>query len=218
MLFRSNYDVSLEYYVEPAGVISVGAFRKDIRDFIARNTQIIGDGSDNGFDGAYAGFDLSTTTNLGSAKIEGYEVNYNQQLAFLPRPLNAVRIFANYTKLQTSGTYANGVSELVGFVPRTANAGASWRWRKLELRAAWNHSGSTLRSLNVNAFATQRSRPLETVDLNLKYYFSPRLSIFADAINIHNKWQALYTGYDQGRVVISDSYGTRYNLGVSGRF
>jgi TonB-dependent receptor len=216
--YSRNYDVSLEFYVEPAGLISVGAFRKDIRDFISRNTAIIDTGADNSFDGQYAGFDLNTTDNLGSAKIEGVEVNYNQQLAMLPKPFNAVRIFANYTKLKTAGTYANGVSELLRFVPKTANAGASWRWRKLELRAAWNYSGTTLRSLSTNAYATQRSRPVETVDLNLKYYFSSRFSVFVDAINIKNKWQELYTGQDAGRIVISDSYGTRYNLGLSGRF
>ena len=216
--YSRNYDVSVEYYVEPAGLISVGAFRKDISDFISRNTTVIETGADNGFNGQYAGFDLNTTDNLGSAKIEGYEVNYNQQLTWLPKPFNAVRIFGNLTRLKTSGTYANGVAELVGFVPKTANAGASWRWQKLELRAAWNYSGTTLRSLSTNAYATQRSRPVETVDLNLKYYFSSRFSVFIDAINIHNKWQEIYTGQDSSRIVISDSYGTRYNVGVSGRF
>jgi len=216
--YSKNYDVALEFYVEPAGLISIGAFRKDIADFISRNTQTIDDGSDNGFGGQYAGFDLNTTDNLGSAKIEGYELNYNQQLAMLPKPFHTLRIFANYTKLTTSGTYANGISELVGFVPKTGNAGASWRWHRLELRTAWNYSGTTLRSFNVNANAAQRSRPLETVDLNVKYYFSNRFTVFFDAINIHNRWQELYTGLDRERVVISDSYGTRYNLGVSGRF
>ena len=67
-------------------------------------------------------------------------------------------------------------------------------------------------------YAAQRSRPVQTVDLNLKYYFSSRFSVFVDAINIRNKWQELYTGLDPNRVIISDSYGTRYNLGVSGRF
>ncbi len=216
--YSRNFDASLEYYVEPAGVISVGAFRKDIRDFISRNTQIIAAGADNGFNGDYAGFDLNTTDNLGSARIEGYEVNYNQQLSMLPKPFNTVRIFANYTKLKTSGTYANGVSELVGFVPKTANGGASWRWSKLELRAAWNYQGTTLRAYNVSIFSEQRSRPVETVDLNLKYYFSSRFSVFVDAINIHNKWQEIYSGLDSNRIIISDSYGSRYNVGISGRF
>lgn len=213
-----NYDVSLEYYVEPAGVLSVGAFRKDIKDFIARNTQPIGSGAGNGFNGDYAGFDVNTTDNLGFAKIEGVEFSYNQQLTLLPKPFDALRVFGNYTKLKTSGTYANGVSELVGFVPKTANLGASWRWRKLELRTAWNYSGTTLRSYNLSIFSKQHSRPVETVDINLKYYFSTRINLFVDAINIGNRWQDLYTGTDPSRVIISDSYGSRFNFGLSGRF
>ncbi len=56
------------------------------------------------------------------------------------------------------------------------------------------------------------------MDINLKYYFSPKLSIFFDAINFHHKWQELYSGDDPNRVIISDSYGSRFNVGVSGRF
>jgi iron complex outermembrane receptor protein len=216
--YAKNYDVALEYYVEPAGLITIGGFRKDIKDFISRNSQIIEPGPGNGFNGDYAGFSLNTTDNLGSAKIEGLEFNYNQQLVFLPKPFNAMRVFANYTRLRTSGTYADGVVELVGFVPKTVNAGASWRWRKLETRVAWNYQGTTLRTYNVNIYAAQRSRPVETTDINLKYYFSPRFSVFVDAINIGNRWQEIYSGVDEGRVVISDSYGSRFNMGITGRF
>src|SRR5688500_3646087 len=35
--YTDNIDVSLEYYFEPAGVLSVGVFRKDITDFLFRN-------------------------------------------------------------------------------------------------------------------------------------------------------------------------------------
>jgi hypothetical protein len=102
---------------------------------------------------------------------------------------------------------------------RVMNAATSAYLEGAEVVVSANGRNTQARTLsNVNVFAEQRSRPLETVDINLQYYFSSRFSVFVDAINIHNRWQELYTGRDPNRVVISDSYGSRYNIGVAGRF
>ena len=61
--FSDNYDVSVEYYFEPVGVLSAGVFEKKLTDFIASETRLIETGTGNGFDGDYAGFDLITTRN-----------------------------------------------------------------------------------------------------------------------------------------------------------
>lgn len=213
-----NYDLSLEYYLEPAGVLSVGYFKKDIKDFLSRLVDDIDAGPNNGFGGDFAGFVLSTTANQGSAKIEGWEINYNQRLVMLPKPFNGLGIFGNYTRLETTGTYREGAAELAGFVPRAANLGASFRWRKIEARVAWRYTGDQLRSYNANVNAQNRFRPVENIDINLKYDFHPRLSFYFDIVNLNNKWPENYTGRDRGRITFSDSYGTRYNIGVSGRF
>jgi TonB-dependent receptor len=216
--YSTNYDVSLEYYFEPAGVISAGWFHKDIKDFLARSNRELDGGADNGFDGDFAGFTLSTTSNGGAAKIDGFELNYNQQLTMLPSPLNSLRLFGNYTELRTSGTYAGGVSELVGFVPRTGNTGLSFLWRKLESRVAYNYTSGYLSSYNAVVTSQQRRRPWETVDLNFQYRFKPQVAVFVDVINVFNHWPEFYTGKDRGRVIISDIYGVRLNVGVTGRF
>ena len=39
--YAENFDLSLEYYFEPAGVLSVGWFHKDITDFISRGNTAI---------------------------------------------------------------------------------------------------------------------------------------------------------------------------------
>lgn len=213
-----NYDFSLEYYFEPAGLLSVGYFRKNITNFLSRTTDEIDFGNDNGFDGQFGGFNLNTTTNGGKAKVEGWEINYNQQLTFLPRPFNGLGIFANYTTLETVGIYAEGARALSGFVPRTANAGASFRWRKLETRISWRYTSAYLRSYNANVFAQSSFRPVENTDISVKYAFSPRFGVYVDAINIGNNWPQNFTGTDEGRVTFADDYGVRFNIGVTGRF
>jgi len=213
-----NYDVSLEYYFEPAGVLSAGWFRKDIRDFLARSTTEITAGPDNGFGGDYAGFTLSSTTNQGKAKIEGFELNYSQQLSMLPRPLNGLSVFANYTQLTTSGEYEEGATELAGFVPRTTNAGLTYRWRAFETRISYRYSSSYLRNYNADPFQRNRLRPIEKYDVSFLYTIRPQLAIFVDVINIFDKWGENYTGDDPRRITIADDYGTRFSAGISGRF
>jgi len=213
-----NYDLSLEYYFEPAGLLSVSLFRKDIVDFFSRTSDEIDGGANNGFGGQYQGFILNTTTNQGEATIEGYELNYNQRLTMLPKPFNGLSLFANYTYLKTEGTYRDGAAELAGFVPKSGNAGFSFLWRKLETRFAWRYTGDLLRSYNANVFSQNRFKPTETIDINLQYRFSPRLSVYLDIINLENEWPENYTGTDRNRITFSDSYGTRINMGVSGRF
>jgi iron complex outermembrane receptor protein len=213
-----NVDLSLEYYFEPAGVFSVGWFHKDITDFISRTLSDIGTGPNNGFNGQYELFTLNTTTNLGAATVKGWEVNYSQTLTMLPKPFNGLGLYANYTYLKTAGTYANGVSELDGFVPRTANLGVSYRWRSFHTRVSYNYTGDFLRSRNNNINQQLRFRPKTVVDVNFQYQYRPQLSFFVDLVNIGDSWPVWYTGTDRNRVRIADSYGARVNVGFSGRF
>jgi iron complex outermembrane recepter protein len=213
-----NYDVAVEYYFEPVGLVSASYFYKKLTDFISAETRLIESGTNNGFDGNYAGFELVTTRNYGSATIEGYELNYNQQLRMLPGFLKNISVFANYTRIDTSGSYANGTAELVRFIPETANTGISSRLGRLSLRAAYNYKSGYLMTYNAAVFARQRVRDVETWDFNVQYTCSPKLNLFVDVVNAFNKWASWYTGNDPGRVIMSEVYGTRITVGVSGRF
>ena len=216
--FSDNLDASLEYYFEPVGVLSASVFHKRLTDFISSETRLIDSGVNNGFGGDYAGFDLVTTRNFGSATIKGYELNYNQQLRQLPGVLKTLAVFANYTKITTNGSYANGSAELVRFIPETANAGLSWRFHQLSWRAAYNYKSGYLMTYNANAFSRQRVTDVGTWDYNVQYAFGPRLNVFLDVVNAFNKWASWYSGSDPGRVIMSEVYGTRIAVGVSGRF
>ena len=83
---------------------------------------------------------------------------------------------------------------------------------------SWRYTGDQLRSYNAVVTQQNRFRPVENIDLNFKYDFRPRLSCYFDIVNLKNKWPENYTGRDRGRITFADSYGTRYNMGVSGRF
>ena len=175
-------------------------------------------GADNGFGGEYEGFDLRTNRNFGSATIKGFELNYSQQLRKLPQPFDTLSIFANYTHIETNGNYNGESEELVRFVPETANAGASWRFKNVEIRAAYNFKGGYLNSYNTNPVQRQRTTDIATWDFNFQYRYSPGLNFFLDVVNAFNKWESWYTGNDPSRIIMSEVYGTRISAGISGRF
>ena len=214
--FAKNYDLSAEYYIEPAGVFSLGVFRKDITDFITPIQSVIGDGPANGFGGDYEDFLLNTKTNIGQARIDGFEANYSQRLRFLPKPFNTLSVFANYTRLNTSGAYATGASPLAGFVPTTYNLGITYDWRQWQVRARYNYKSDYLYTATA-ANAGSRVTDDPTVDLNLQYRFRPWLTVFVDYINVFNNSPDWYMR-DIKLTEMSELYGARLNVGVSGRF
>lgn len=216
--YTENYDLSLEYYFEPAGVLSAGWFHKDIRDFIQGSSRILGTGADNGFNGNYAGFDFSTRTNLGEAKIDGLEFNYNQRFTNLPKPFDGLGLFANYTKLTTSGKYSDGANVLANFVPKTYNVGLSYDWRGFGARVEYHYKSAYVSGVdNSNFLLSNTVTDDPTVDLNLSYKWKPWLTAFVDVVNIYNNSPDWYIG-NQQRIVMSELYGTRLNFGISGRF
>src|SRR5690606_27416645 len=52
--YVDNFDFTVEYYFEPAGVLSAGVFLKEVSDFIYQDQSgYVGFGPDNGYDGMY---------------------------------------------------------------------------------------------------------------------------------------------------------------------
>ncbi|HRE82949.1 MAG TPA: TonB-dependent receptor, partial [Opitutaceae bacterium] len=75
----TNWDLGLEYYLKPMGLVSASLFQKDLEDFIFTSAGgIVGSGPDNGFGGQYAGYTINTTLNGGSARVRGVELSYQQ--------------------------------------------------------------------------------------------------------------------------------------------
>ena len=86
----NNYDMLLEQYLSPLGLIQAGYFYKSLTDpIIATQTRPT--------TGAFAGFLVSQPGNAGSATLQGFEVAYQQHLTFLPGALAGFGLSANYS-------------------------------------------------------------------------------------------------------------------------
>lgn len=221
--YADNFDATVEYYLQPSGVLSLGVFLKEITDFIYNSSgTIIPPGLDNGFGGEYEGYELRTQANGGFAKIKGIEANYQQSLRFLPGWLQGFGVFANYTRLWTEGDYGDignvqRTGEIPGFKPRAANAGISYIRGKLNLRAIYNYNGRMLSVTNARDNLKQYRIPEERVDLKLKYIINERLDVYFDVYNVFNsKWGLEYGSFDRPRQ-LNDRHDPQFHFGINGR-
>jgi len=190
-----NFDFSVEYYFEPAGVVSAGVFLKEIKDFIyTQGGQTIALGEDNGFGGEFGGYTLTSQANGGAAKVKGLELSYNQQYTFLPGFLKGLGAFANATWMEAEGNYGSGTAialaptpKIAGFNPFNANAGVSYINNRLTVRVQLNHRGRYLLTFNANESRQIYARKRTTVGLKTSYRFTRQLEGYFDVVNLFSE-------------------------------
>jgi outer membrane receptor protein involved in Fe transport len=131
-----NLDASVEYYTRTAGQWTASWFSRDVSDYISSATVPMTPAllTELNLGPEFATWQVSTKTNLGSAKWSGYELSFRQALRewrFIPRPLHGVALWANYTKIAKMegdfGTRGATITHLGNVVPELVNGGASYR-------------------------------------------------------------------------------------------
>lgn len=190
--WSQNYDLSAEFYFEPAGLFTVGVFQKDLKKFIfTAGGQLVPAGQDNGFSGEYAGFTLTSQLNGGAAKVRGIEVSYSQQWTFLPGIWKGLGGFANATWMEAQGNYGAGNSialapnpRVAGFNPFIGNVGISYIQSRLNLRASLNYRHKYLATFNANESRAGYIPARPTLDIKTLYNFDRRISVYLDIVNV----------------------------------
>ena len=190
-----NFDLSTEFYFEPAGLFTVGVFQKDLKKFIyTASGGIVPSGQDNDFGGEYAGYAMTTQYNGGSAKIRGIELSYLQQWTFLPGIWKGLGGFANVTMMEANGNYGNGDAtslapnpKMAGFNPFIANIGLSYIQGQWNLRANLNFRGKYLNIYNANESRAGYIARRQTLDLKTIYNVNRRFSVYLDVVNVLNE-------------------------------
>jgi TonB-dependent receptor len=219
-----NWDATLEYYFEPVGNFTVGWFHKKIDDFIQTgiDSGTIGTGTDNGFNGEYPGWTILSTANAGTAVVQGWEFSYQQQFTFLPGILKGLSGLVNYTILDTHGDWGENSNlspdEVQDFVPRTANASLTWRYRGFSTRLLVNYASEFLDTTGAASAARHLYRMERTlIHLGFSYQIRPSVTVTLDIDNITNEPQRRYRGIPD-RMEYINYPGTAVTVGLTGRF
>jgi iron complex outermembrane receptor protein len=186
----------LEHYFQGVGMISIGAFRREFKDFFGTTvTRVSPDllalyALDPDVYGAY---DVSTQYNLaGRVVMQGWDVNYKQALTFLPAWARGVQVFANFSEQRTASGAAAEAANLAGFVPRSANWGLSLTRQKFNVRVNWNYrgraqNGPVAAGTGIEAGTYNFTPERLTYDIIGEYYFLKRFAVYANLRNVSDE-------------------------------
>ncbi|MBL9190452.1 MAG: TonB-dependent receptor [Opitutaceae bacterium] len=216
-----SYDLSLEYFTEPVGVLSVGLFRKDITDYLTSEVSTVPAGYWLGEQ--YAGYQLRTSVNGGNAKVQGIEFNVVHQLNFIPRAVGLVTFKGNLTLLRAEGTFGGNTrlnsGEVPNFIPRTWNLVGEYAKGKFSMLARFNQHAGFLSGANANPNLVTRTPKREKLDVNFNYRWRKEAQFFFAIDNVTE--QPVYQNIGAGDRVFSGQLwagSRRFNLGVQGKF
>jgi len=155
-----NFDILLEQYLSPLGLVSAGYFVKELSDpIIATQTRPTS--------GPFAGYLVSQPGNAGSATLQGFEVGYQQHLRFLPSGWAGLGFSANYsyTTSETRGLPLRTDSPaLLRQAPHTWNVSPTFDRGPLSMRLGVTYNAASIFAYqyqNLNSDGT----PMKTSDL-----------------------------------------------------
>lgn len=223
--YSNSYDVGLEYYFDQPGVISVGAFRKDIKNFFGsvRSPVTPAQLADFGFDESFSNYEVVTLQNVGAARVSGLEYEYRQILPWVPKTWGNVMLNFNSTAIHVEGAAANSVS---GFVPFSMNYGVTYSNPRLTVRANWHVRGRTrggqITGANVDPGTFSYAHPRRNLDLNAEYRLTRRFALF---VNLRNATGIAWRNEAYGPATPAYARGTSWTeygpnvlFGVKGSF
>ena len=195
-----NFELSLEhYFANSAGVLSIGGFRRNIRDFFATVTRPLtpDDEATYNIDHAIYGNDsITTLVNVSDARITGMNFNYRQGLTFLPDWGKGLQVFANGTFQRVSGpasvqsTFALGGSSqtnFTNFINNTFNVGVSLSRRHYTVKIQNSYRAKERGGLN-NGIAGDYgyTPPQNNLSLYADWRPSPHVGVFFTVRNAAN--------------------------------
>lgn len=223
----TNYDVSLEYYYNAASYMSVGYFRKDVKNFITQSVESFSfEGVTDPSTGLNANapdandtpaiFDLTRPKNSERAVVEGLELSWTHTFGHsgfgLQANMTLVDSNAELDRSDVSETFAlTGLSDSENTV--LYYEGGRWQWR-----VAYNHRDGFLQSL----VQSQSAEPTFVAayhqwDMSISYQFNDHVSAFVEGINLTDEDVWKHGRYRNQLLLVQDT-GSRYTLGIRGEF
>jgi len=180
-----NYDVSLEWYVSGAGLLSVAYFRKEVDDPIYTYSETQERVRYNNIGLQTLG--LTSRRNADQGEISGVEFNIYKPFTFLPDPFSGFGIDANYTLISSDLTIPTRMGEELPFFRQPesiVNVTLFYERGKFSGRIAWNRVDEQLYTLGSTVLGDIYLLPREQYDLQLRYRINDKFSIGASVRNL----------------------------------
>ena len=216
----TQFDLSLEWYLNKGGLLSTAVFYKDVKNFIQNGsssetlnvTQVQG--------GTIPiTFGVLQPENGGTAILRGVEVGYQQAFTFLPAPFDNFGAVLNYTYVDASDlvvTQGSPAVPLSGVSKDTYNLIGFYETPRFGVRVAYNYrSGYVVDPLSYFNDGDFR-KSYGQLDASATYHVLPNFDLTLEALNITNNALIDVDKYNINRGYETD--GTTVLLGARYRF
>jgi TonB-dependent receptor len=189
-----NFDVSLEYYFKTGGILSLGAFHKEIKNPIYDNTVFQ---TDVEYEGRrYDTLTFSGPANADKGEITGVELNYQQFFTALPAPFDGLGVNVNYTLTDSSVRLFTRTDELPFFKQSDSIMNLALIYEKygFEGRVSYSKNDDFLDDIGASAATDIYVRGRAVVDAKVSYRFTSRLKVFVELLNLTEEPLREFTG------------------------
>ena len=204
-----KYFASLQYYLEPAGTLSVSGFRLFVDNMGSAVTNISAEEAGYANDPEYSGYTFLRPSNApGTRRIDGVEIEYSQQLVFLPRALRGFSVFGSLTRTRAD-------QRIINHVPKSANGGIRYGNQRLnaQLRCTW----SAPRLIAQSAAEEQWQYERLMFDFSGGFKINQTYEITVSGRNILNEPIEQFAN-EPGLMRVVNRYGAAWTIGVRGRW
>jgi len=222
----NNFDLDLEYYLPNGGIVQVGVFDKEFKNYIFRNAQI--NVNDPIFLGQNGDF---VTYGNENAHVRGIEIAYQQKFTFLPGLLGGLGAEANatfvksrfleYSAATRQAAGIIGATDQFGSLPGTSNTtwnvAGFYERGPVNVRLAAQFIGSSLFSLNGDQSIDTIQSSRLSMDLTASYEVKKDYVLFFGVRNLLDTPLRYVDGRD-ARTQQIEYYGQTYEGGIRFKF
>jgi TonB-dependent receptor len=211
----NNFDFAIEKYLPSSGILSIGAFDKELRNYVVKRTSF---GTDPVNFPGVTGVEFDTYENVSSAYARGVEAAYDQRFAFLPAPFDGIGVGANVT-------YVDSQVELRSGEKRRLPATSEWTWNAavyyeahgVQLRLSAQYVGSNLFGIGDTPALDVFQSPRTTLDFTSSIDLTRNVRLYFNAKNLTNEPLRIYEGAPN-RPIQREFYDATFEGGIKFKF
>ena len=179
----TNFDGNVEWYFMERGLVSVGAFAMDLKDYVAfgtENRQLFSE-----LTNQLETYLVAVPVNS-NGSVNGLELVYEQPIG------ESFGFNANYTYAdgKTAHTWADGSNNLTGTSKDTYNVGVYFENEKFSARANYTHRTAYL--IGLSGANPYYQDDVGTLSLALNYKPTEWISVSLDALNLNDPTLVYY--------------------------
>ena len=205
----NNFDLSLEYYLPDSGIISIGAFDKEFRNYIVSRTRT----------GPYPGFTnarINSFENVTKAHARGIEAAFVDRLR--GGPLKGFGIDANVTYSDTAVALRNGENvALPGAFRWSGNAALFYERGRAKVRLSGQYQSPVLFGIGGSRAGDVFQDKRLTLDAAASYDVTRKIELYVNAKNLTNEPLRFYEGA-KNRPIQRENYDSTLEGGAKLRF